>query len=132
MRPARMNGREFASAPASAALSPPLQTHPGMSSIYPQIDTTPRPRKPRSSFLPNPHKPFARRIQSHWSRLARSEFRWYFLGRHCIDRNDSAARLPLSAMAKKIKATKTINPLHFEALDPHRFEDLVRRLLYGF
>jgi hypothetical protein len=35
-------------------------------------------------------------------------------------------------MAKKIKATKTINPLHFEDLEPHRFEDLVRRLLYGF
>jgi hypothetical protein len=32
----------------------------------------------------------------------------------------------------KIKAAKTINPLHFEDLEPHRFEDLVRRLLYGF
>jgi hypothetical protein len=32
----------------------------------------------------------------------------------------------------KIRATKTINPLHFEDLEPHRFEDLVRRLLYGF
>lgn len=35
-------------------------------------------------------------------------------------------------MTKKVKATKTINPLHFEDLEPHRFEDLVRRLLYGF
>lgn len=35
-------------------------------------------------------------------------------------------------MAKKIRATKTINPLHFEDLEPHRFEDLVRRLLYTF
>jgi hypothetical protein len=35
-------------------------------------------------------------------------------------------------MAKKVKATTTINPLHFEDLEPHRFEDLVRRLLYGF
>ncbi|MGC9599548.1 MAG: hypothetical protein ABSE18_04150 [Minisyncoccia bacterium] len=35
-------------------------------------------------------------------------------------------------MPKKIKATKTINPLHFEDLEPHRFEDLVRRLLYSF
>lgn len=35
-------------------------------------------------------------------------------------------------MAKTVKATKTINPLHFEDLEPHRFEDLVRRLLYGF
>ena len=35
-------------------------------------------------------------------------------------------------MATKAKATKTINPLHFEDLEPHRFEDLVRRLLYGF
>lgn len=35
-------------------------------------------------------------------------------------------------MPKKVKATKTLNPLHFEDLEPHRFEDLVRRLLYGF
>jgi hypothetical protein len=35
-------------------------------------------------------------------------------------------------MAKKVKTTKTINPLHFEDLDPHRFEDLVRRLVYTF
>lgn len=30
------------------------------------------------------------------------------------------------------KATRTINPLHFEDLDPHRFEDLVRQLAYDF
>jgi hypothetical protein len=35
-------------------------------------------------------------------------------------------------MATKVKATKTINPLHFEDLEPHRFEDLVRRILYSF
>jgi hypothetical protein len=35
-------------------------------------------------------------------------------------------------MATKVKHTKTINPLHFEDLEPHRFEDLVRRLLYSF
>ena len=35
-------------------------------------------------------------------------------------------------MPKPIKATKTINPLHFEDREPHRFEDLVRRLLYGY
>jgi hypothetical protein len=35
-------------------------------------------------------------------------------------------------MAKRVKATRTINPLHFEDLEPHRFEDLVRRLLYSF
>jgi hypothetical protein len=29
-------------------------------------------------------------------------------------------------------ATKTLNPLHFEALEPHRFEDLVRQLIYDF
>lgn len=29
-------------------------------------------------------------------------------------------------------ATKTINPLHFEDLDPHRFEDLVRQLMYDY
>ncbi len=35
-------------------------------------------------------------------------------------------------MVTKLRATKTINPLHFEDLEPHRFEDLVRRLLYSF
>lgn len=35
-------------------------------------------------------------------------------------------------MPRKAKVTKTTNPLHFEDLEPHRFEDLVRRLLYGF
>ena len=35
-------------------------------------------------------------------------------------------------MPKKIKTTKTLNPLHFEDLEPHRFEDLIRRLLYSF
>lgn len=29
-------------------------------------------------------------------------------------------------------ATRTTNPLHFEDLEPHRFEDLVRQLIYGF
>jgi len=28
--------------------------------------------------------------------------------------------------------TRTINPLHFEDLEPHRFEDLVRQLIYDF
>lgn len=28
--------------------------------------------------------------------------------------------------------TKTINPLHFEDLDPRRFEDLIRQLIYDF
>ncbi len=30
------------------------------------------------------------------------------------------------------KVTKTINPLHFEDLEPHRFEDLVRQLIYDY
>lgn len=30
------------------------------------------------------------------------------------------------------QASKTINPLHFEDLEPHRFEDLVRQLAYDF
>lgn len=30
------------------------------------------------------------------------------------------------------KVTKTTGPLHFEDLDPHRFEDLVRQLIYDF
>lgn len=28
--------------------------------------------------------------------------------------------------------TRTINPLHFEDLEPHRFEDLIRQLIYDF
>lgn len=28
--------------------------------------------------------------------------------------------------------TKTLNPLHFEDLEPHRFEDLTRQLIYDF
>jgi hypothetical protein len=35
-------------------------------------------------------------------------------------------------MASKVKTSKTINPLHFEDLEPHRFEDLVRQLIYDF
>jgi len=31
-----------------------------------------------------------------------------------------------------MKATKTVNPLHFEDMEPHRFEDLVRQLIYDF
>lgn len=30
------------------------------------------------------------------------------------------------------KTTRTINPLHFEDLEPHRFEDLIRQLTYDF
>ena len=29
-------------------------------------------------------------------------------------------------------ASTTINPLHFEDLEPHRFEDLIRQLVYDF
>src|SRR5688572_12569279 len=29
-----------------------------------------------------------------------------------------------------MKVTRTINPLHFEDLEPHRFEDLIRQLIY--
>jgi len=32
----------------------------------------------------------------------------------------------------KPHVTKTIGPIHFEDLDPHRFEDLVRQLVYDF
>lgn len=32
----------------------------------------------------------------------------------------------------KPSPTRTTNPLHFEDLDPHRFEDLVRQLAYDF
>jgi hypothetical protein len=37
-----------------------------------------------------------------------------------------------AAMASKVKTSKTINPLHFEDLEPYRFEDLVRQLVYDF
>lgn len=40
--------------------------------------------------------------------------------------------LNMTAMAVKAKPSRTINPLHFEDLDPHRFEDLVRQLVYDF
>ena len=33
---------------------------------------------------------------------------------------------------KKTTPTRATGPLHFEDLDPHRFEDLVRRLIYDF
>lgn len=35
-------------------------------------------------------------------------------------------------MAKKVSVTKTTNPLHFEDLEPHRFEDLSRQLIYDY
>lgn len=35
-------------------------------------------------------------------------------------------------MPKKPHTTRTIGPLHFEDLEPHRFEDLVRRMIYDF
>lgn len=35
-------------------------------------------------------------------------------------------------MRTKAHAARTINPLHFEDLEPHRFEDLVRQLAYDF
>ena len=34
--------------------------------------------------------------------------------------------------AKKLHVTRTIAPIHFEDLDPHRFEDLVREIIYDF
>ena len=36
-------------------------------------------------------------------------------------------------MAKRaVHVTRTFGPIHFEDLDPHRFEDLVRELIYDF
>src|ERR1700685_556904 len=32
----------------------------------------------------------------------------------------------------RIHSARTLNPLHFEDLEPHRFEDLVRQLAHGF
>jgi len=30
------------------------------------------------------------------------------------------------------RATRTLNPIHFEDLEPHRFEDLIRQLIYDY
>jgi Restriction endonuclease len=38
----------------------------------------------------------------------------------------------VSGPKKTAQATKTVNPLHFEDLEPKRFEDLVRQLAYAF
>jgi hypothetical protein len=38
----------------------------------------------------------------------------------------------MPAVAKQPVPTRTTGPLHFEDLEPHRFEDLVRRLIYDF
>jgi hypothetical protein len=35
-------------------------------------------------------------------------------------------------MARKPVVTRTFAPIHFEDLDPHRFEDLIRELIYDF
>ena len=35
-------------------------------------------------------------------------------------------------MADKPKVTRTYGPIHFEDLDPHRFEDLLRELIYDY
>ena len=32
----------------------------------------------------------------------------------------------------KSKITRTYGPIHFEDLDPHRFEDLIRELIYDY
>ena len=32
----------------------------------------------------------------------------------------------------KPKITRTYGPIHFEDLDPHRFEDLIRELIYDY
>jgi hypothetical protein len=33
---------------------------------------------------------------------------------------------------RKTTATRTVNPLHFEDIEPHRFEDLIRQLAHSF
>src|ERR1700733_4094550 len=38
---------------------------------------------------------------------------------------------PIMARGKPI-VSRTFAPIHFEDLDPHRFEDLVRELIYDF
>lgn len=34
--------------------------------------------------------------------------------------------------SERVSTTRTLGPLHFEDLEPHRFEDLVRQLIYEF
>lgn len=38
----------------------------------------------------------------------------------------------MKLMTSKPTVSKTLGPLHFEDLDPHRFEDLIRELAYDF
>jgi Restriction endonuclease len=46
---------------------------------------------------------------------------------------DATNRRRKNTMArKKPTVTRTFAPIHFEDLDPHRFEDLVRQLVYDF
>jgi hypothetical protein len=35
-------------------------------------------------------------------------------------------------VTRQANPTRTTGPLHFEDLEPHRFEDLIRRLIYDF
>ena len=43
-----------------------------------------------------------------------------------------APRGRVSMPAKKVPIARTFAPIHFEDLDPHRFEDLIRELIYDF
>lgn len=43
-----------------------------------------------------------------------------------------AAPRPRRSTRSGATASRTINPLHFEDLEPHRFEDLIRQLAHGF
>lgn len=38
----------------------------------------------------------------------------------------------MAKVPRKATATRTVNPLHFEDIEPHRFEDLIRQLAHGF
>lgn len=49
-----------------------------------------------------------------------------------MDRLSSKTGLPKIMPSSKAKPTRTTNPIHFEDLDPKRFEDLVRELIYDF
>jgi hypothetical protein len=33
---------------------------------------------------------------------------------------------------RKARVSRTYGPIHFEDLDPHRFEDLIRELIYDY
>lgn len=51
---------------------------------------------------------------------------------HKAAESNSVDSVGLPATISPMPISRTLGPLHFEDLEPHRFEDLVRQLAYGF